>query len=841
MHALACSPRRAPAFDRHDEWLTTLPLLDIILRMNRNQLTRSLLASIILALTAGACRNMPPVRFPVTIQQSTPLPSATSAPPPTLTASPSPTPLPQDVVKLAERELRNGDWEAAEEAFSRVVDDPAVGADEQVAAYLGLAYTLLRQGDFAGAHTALDSLLARYPSHPRIPQAYFLRGDARLGLSNWGSAIEDFNIYLSLRPGLIDSFVHERIADAYLAMGMNDQAFAAYEAAIAADRYMLGLLQLREKVGIIYRQSGNNDGAIAQYEAILTVAQNAGYRAQIDFRIGYTYLEAGALDAYYEQMAYVFMTYPDSREALDALRALREANIPVDQYQRGVVNFNQGQYDIALEAFYNYLAETPIGEYRPEAYLYIARAYRELGNPQSAIMELQAMLNRFGPQHGSAWGDGWLEVASTYAVMGDTATAFATYEGFVADNPTQSQAPTALYAAAQLAKSVNEMGRAMGYLDRLAAEYPSDPRASEGMYRLGVAFYQGGDYPTAVSLFEKASAQSANERPAASSFWLGKTQKALDQTDQANVALNNAAALEPGSYYGLRAQDILSGEEAFAPPQSPLNLPASDAARVEAEQWLVQRFGLVETPPLAAALRADITSNPQFIRAQELWDLGLWVEARENFEAVRRAYQDDVLALYQLAVYFRDIGLYRSSLLAAARLLTLADTTPLDAPVFLARLRYPVYYDDLILDHAARYNLDPLWVYALIWQESQFEGFAVSTAAAQGLMQIWPPTGEDIAARLAWPDYRPSDLQRPMVSVAFGTWLLREELNRFDGSAYAALTAYNAGPGRTAEWVEASAGDLDLFVEVISLQEPRTYVQRIIEHYEFYRALYGTP
>ena len=38
-------------------------------------------------------------------------------------------------------------------------------------------------------------------------QAYFLRGDAYLGLSQWNEAIADFQQYLTMRPGLIDSYV----------------------------------------------------------------------------------------------------------------------------------------------------------------------------------------------------------------------------------------------------------------------------------------------------------------------------------------------------------------------------------------------------------------------------------------------------------------------------------------------------------------------------------------------------------------------------------------------------------------------------------------------------------
>jgi soluble lytic murein transglycosylase len=781
------------------------------------------------------------VGLPELLQPGTAVPTATPTTIPSPTPIPTPTPLPVQVIGQGERDLRNGNWDAAMLAFQQVITDPGATPLEQAAAQVGLAQASLERGDFGSAKAILDTFIATYSTDEKIAQAYFLRGEAKLGLSDWSGAIEDYNTYLSMRPGLIDSYVYERIADAHIALNQSDQALVAYDQALAADRDFVGNLQLREKVATIQRSLGNYDAAVEQYQTILSVAQNPGYRASIDFYIAQTLLEAGRMDEGYEQLDFVFMTYPESFEALSSLRALIEAEITVDQYQRGLVNYYQGQYDIAIEAFYNYLAGTSIN-YPPDAHLYIARSYRQIGNPQAALTELQALLGRFDLDDGpDVWANAWLELADTYAEIGDTEAAFTTYDQFVVENPTLAQASDALFDAALLSESLGDTTRAIAYYQRLASEYPGDSRAADALFRAGLDAYRAGDYTAAATLFTSTTTMSANEQSARSYFWLGKTYLAGGQTEQANTAFTSAVAAEADGYYGLRAQDMLDGQQPFA-LEGELALPTvSNQGREEAEQWVVTTFGLAEVPPLANTLRADLATDPRMLRARELWDLGLQLEARTLFEDVRAAYWEDPLATYQLAIYFRDIGLFRSSVLAASRVLVLADASPLTAPQFLVRLRNPLYFSDLVLEGAEMYQLDPLWVYALIWQESTFEGFAVSTASAQGLMQIWPPTGEDIAGRLQWPNYQPSDLQRPYVSVAFGTWLLREELNRFDDNQYAALSAYNAGPGNTATWVERSGGDLDLFVESISLSEPKLYVQRVYQHYEIYRLLYSTP
>lgn len=748
--------------------------------------------------------------------------------------------MPIEFVHQGERDLRNGDWDSAATAFQQVLADAGATEDERTSAQIGLAHAALRQGDFAAARGALDAFLAEFPDHERAAQAYFLRGEAQSGLEAWDAAIADYEAYLSLRPGSIDSYVQERIADAHLSAGRAPEAIAAYDLALEGDRTVVAKLQLREKVATINRQLGNTGAAIAQYQAILETAENYAYRAGIELSLGQTWLEAGETDAAYTQFERVFIQYPQSFEALSALRALLEAERDVDQYQRGLVNYYQGQYDIAVQAFLAHIASLDsVLDDVPETHLYIADSYRQLGNLQAAMSELQGTINRFTIEDGDAWAQAWLDLADVYAAMGNPESAYSTLETFLEDYSDLPQAPDALALGGQIAEGSGDSERASEYYRRLATDYPADERAAEGLFEAGVVAYQNQNLDLATELFT-TTAELPVGKPAASHLWLAKSRQAAGDAEAAASELDMAAGLSPTGYYGLRAQDIAAGREPFWQPTS-FTLPEdSDAGRADAEQWIVQQFGLEVETPLADTLRGDIAADPRMVRARELWDLGLVSQAKTNFEEVRSAYQDDPLAMYQLAIYFREIGLYRSSILSAARLHRLADINPLDGPAFLARLRYPTYFDDLILEYATQYDLDPLFLFALIEQESLFEGFATSSAAAQGLMQIWPPTGEDIAAQLNWPDYSASDLQRPVVNVAFGTWLLRDELNRFDGDLYAVLAAYNAGSGRALEWQVQSGGDPDLYVELVSLDEPQTYIQLIYEHYAAYRALYGT-
>ena len=59
------------------------------------------------------------------------------------------------------------------------------------------------------------------------------------------------------------------------------------------------------------------------------------------------------------------------------------------------------------------------------------------------------------------------------------------------------------------------------------------------------------------------------------------------------------------------------------------------------------------------------------------------------------------------------------------------------------------------------------------------------------------------------------------------------------GNDVAALAGYNAGPGNALLWLDTSAPDDALFVELVPYDETRLYLQRILILYYHYTRLYA--
>lgn len=87
---------------------------------------------------------------------------------------------------------------------------------------------------------------------------------------------------------------------------------------------------------------------------------------------------------------------------------------------------------------------------------------------------------------------------------------------------------------------------------------------------------------------------------------------------------------------------------------------------------------------------------------------------------------------------------------------------------------------------AARYNIDPMLIFALIEQESGGRLGAVSHKGARGPMQLMPGTAARFGVRNS---HDPDEAVRG--GVAYIVWLL----DRFGGDVSLALAGYNSGEG----------------------------------------------
>lgn len=126
----------------------------------------------------------------------------------------------------------------------------------------------------------------------------------------------------------------------------------------------------------------------------------------------------------------------------------------------------------------------------------------------------------------------------------------------------------------------------------------------------------------------------------------------------------------------------------------------------------------------------------------------------------------------------------------------------------------PDVIQSLVNDASAREGVSAALVNAVVMAESAGNPSAISTAGAQGLMQLMPGTSAQCGVT------NPFD---PEQNVDCGTRYLHDLLERYNNNVELAVAAYNAGPGA-----------VDEYHGVPPYAETRAYVSRVLTAYRDY-------
>lgn len=153
---------------------------------------------------------------------------------------------------------------------------------------------------------------------------------------------------------------------------------------------------------------------------------------------------------------------------------------------------------------------------------------------------------------------------------------------------------------------------------------------------------------------------------------------------------------------------------------------------------------------------------------------------------------------------------------------------------------FPMRHLEAIERYAARYELSPAFISAVIHAESKFRVDAVSRAGAQGLMQIMPGTGEWLAGLIGIEGFTTEALFEPETNIRIGSFYLRSLLDQNSQNVRHALAAYNAGTGNLRRWLQDPELSSDgITLEHIPFEETRTYIDRVIFNQRIYAILFA--
>jgi len=782
-----------------------------------------------------ACQALPTLPPPATAT-ITPGPSPT----PTLTptSTPLPTPVPVLRIESGDAALFTGDYDLARQLYLSAFNDSTDNA-VKAAALWGLGRTELTDGNYQLALDKLTTLTIEYPASTYAARAYFLMGQAYYNLEQFQLSADAYNTYLTRVPGVLDAYVQETRGDALNEINDYARALDAYNAALNASRLDDGL-NLQMKIAQTRASFGDHAGALTLFDQIFATTTNDYIKAQMEYLAGQSHIALGQTDQAHARYLHTVENYPLSYYSYLALVDLVDAGVIIDDLDRGLVDYYADQNDVALVAFERYIKANPVNS--GTVHYYRALTFRNLQRTTEAVQELDYFIKTY-PDNPN-WIEAWREKSFLeWTVLGDYDAAAKTLFDFVTQVPNAAEAPEFLLTAGRILERDSRLEEAAQAWERAANEYSGTEQSALALFWAGIAHYRLNDLTGALAIFQRNLLLATQpEDRARAYFWIGKTQGQLGDTAAAQEAWQQGQAIDSTEYYSQRARDILIGRGLFETP-SIVNLnPDLVKERKDAEAWVRITFNLPAETDLTGP--GALAQDARFIRGTELWEMGMYDEARLEFESLRESVSASPADSFRLGNHLLGIGLHRSAIFAMRQILTLAgqesQSASLTAPPYFNHVRYGLYYQDLITTEAQTYGIDPLLMFSIIRQESLFEGFVQSTAGAHGLMQVIPETGVQIATELNWPPgFESSDLYRPNVSVRFGAYYLNKNRDLLGGNLYATLAAYNGGPGNALIWNQLANNDPDLLVEIIRFEETRNYIRSIYEIFGTYRTIYS--
>jgi soluble lytic murein transglycosylase len=312
----------------------------------------------------------------------------------------------------------------------------------------------------------------------------------------------------------------------------------------------------------------------------------------------------------------------------------------------------------------------------------------------------------------------------------------------------------------------------------------------------------------AAAVFRDAHGRASGAARQKAGYWWAHTLELAGARDSARTIMADARALDPFSYYGLRAGERLG-----------LGL------------W---DFAMSEPATVTTVLRGEISARVDVVdilRAVELSEAAELESAR-----IIARYGELPGALYALGEAYHERGQTFNGVRIGRELLRREGSWNRA----LLQLVYPFPFRDDVVRYARANGLDPYLVAGLIRQESMFNPRARSPVGALGLMQVMPNTGTAVARSLGISGFQTGRLTEPTLNVRIGTRFLADQIRRHDNRLIDAIAAYNAGPERVTRWRRyPEYADPEIFTERIPFQETRDYVKIVQQNARIYRELYG--
>jgi soluble lytic murein transglycosylase len=382
-------------------------------------------------------------------------------------------------------------------------------------------------------------------------------------------------------------------------------------------------------------------------------------------------------------------------------------------------------------------------------------------------------------------------------------------------------APEAQFLAGWLELNRGRFRESIPGLEETLRQFPRTAFAEDAAWFSALAHVLLGDGASALTALERFERMAGRGSSGAESlrrvqYFRARALTLLGRKDEARAQLQQLSGKQPFSYYGLVAATRLRelGENpAFSLPE-----------------W----SGRLEVP--------EKVKDATVVRVDELAAAGMDVEAglelaREEPGVLSRLGRERGLALL-FDRYPRLSHWRRANQLAEIHGGVALASAPSGAARTFWEAAYPRAFPDLVERFGPPAGNPDLFLYAIMLKESRFLPTDVSYADARGLLQMLPATSVRVAAEMETP-FSDEQLFIPEVNVRLGARYIGGLARKFRNNIALAAGSYNAGAPAMMRWCDRNGTrPLDEFIELITYEQTREYMKRVLQIFARYQYLY---
>ncbi|OGX37355.1 MAG: hypothetical protein A3G91_00605 [Omnitrophica WOR_2 bacterium RIFCSPLOWO2_12_FULL_50_9] len=369
---------------------------------------------------------------------------------------------------------------------------------------LGRASLYSEMKEYAQALAAYKELLERFPTSPRLAEAYLGRANIYYLQERYEKAVPS---YREIVERFSSAPEHQELLEkayfgmawSYLKLGDIDASVKNFEIIKNKTANKIVKISALTQIGDAYQDVGQWEKAIEVYDKILQEYPESPYTDYIQYRQGIALLKMERIDAATLSFQSLQANFPASKYLNDI------------KYYLAVAYFKKGNWAAAGDKITEFIEGRPKEDaFMAEAQYILALSCFSLRDYPKAMKVFQKIIKDY-PQESAMVKNSEMSIAKCYYKMGNVNEALKLFKNLVQRYPQSVVAQDALIWLGDHFLESLELDTALMYYTQFTEQFPGSPKLNLVYYELGQAYQARGNWDEAVHAFEKVDNSADKE------------------------------------------------------------------------------------------------------------------------------------------------------------------------------------------------------------------------------------------------------------------------------------------------------------------------------------------